>query len=126
MLDGAGDDCLAPPTGGALVRVHADDGSWVHRLPTVPRGCTITVSTATAAQREVGAADLLHSGYRITGRQPSSRLPAAVELLVNADMMAAEPAWWRQLLTVADRAFDLRLGPVQAVMGSHLRAHQNG
>jgi hypothetical protein len=123
MLTTAHDEGLAPPVGGALVRIHSDDASWIHRLPAVPDGDAVTVTVSTRAQRDVSDDDLARSGYRIVGRQPSSTLPDAVELLVPAATMAAHERWWRQVLTVADRAFDLRLGPVQLVMGSHIGPH---
>lgn len=125
MLDAVHDTGLAPPVGGALVRIRCADGSWISMLPPVPGGATVTVATATAAQRTVGDADLARSGYRIVGPQPRSGMPDAVELLVSARLMAAEPRWWRALLAVADRAYDLRMGPVQAVLGGHLVAHMD-
>lgn len=124
MLNSVRDDGLAPPAGGALVRVHADDGSWIDRLPPVPGSNVVTVSISDTAQRAVADRDLARSGYRIVGPQPRSRLPQGVELLVSAELMAAEPGWWQALLEVADRAFDLRLGPVQLVMGNHLTVHR--
>lgn len=125
MLNSVRDDGLAPPAGGALVRVHADDGDWIRRLPPVPGSNVVTVSISDTAQRDVADRDLARTGYRIVGPQPRSRLPQGVELLVSAELMAAEPDWWQELLEVADRAFDLRLGPVQVVMGSHLTVHRS-
>lgn len=123
MLDALRDDGLAAPTGAALVRVLATDGTWIHRLPDVPGDHIVTVSIGARAHRDVADLDLLRSGYRIVGPHPSSRLPEAVELLVPAELMAPHPAWWRSLLEVADQAFDLRLGPVQMIMGNHLTPH---
>lgn len=123
MLDDVGDDGLAAPAGAALVRVLARGGEWIHRLPDVPAGGTVTVSIGTTAHRDVADLDLLRSGYRVVGPHPRSRLPEGVELLVTAEMMAAHPQWWQAVLRVADKAFDLRLGPVQLVMGNHLTPH---
>lgn len=123
MLDAMHDDGLAAPAGAALVRVLATDGTWIRRVPEVPNGATVTVSIGTRAHRDVSDLDLLRSGYRIVGPHPGSSLPKGVELLVPGDLMASEPAWWRALLEVADQAFDLRLGPVQVVLGNHLTPH---
>jgi hypothetical protein len=123
MLDAMHDDGLAAPAGAALVRVLATGGEWIHRLPDVPDGREVTVAIGTTAHREVADLDLLRSGYRIVGPQPQSHLPRGVELLVTADLMTEHPRWWRALLEQADAAFDLRLGPVQRVMGTHLTPH---
>lgn len=123
MLDAMHDDGLAAPPGAALVRVLATNGGWIHRLPDVPGGHEVTVAIGTAAHRDVADLELLRSGYRIVGPQPQSRLPEGVELLVTAELMTAHPRWFRALLDVADAAFDLRLGPVQRVMGTHLTPH---
>lgn len=124
MLNAVQDTGLAPPVGGALVRIRCTDAGWIRMLPAVPGGATVTVATATAAQRRVDDAALARSGYRIVGPQPRSGMPQAVELLVPARLMAAEPAWWSAVLAVADRAYDLRMGPVQAVLGRHLDPHR--
>lgn len=117
------DDALAAPAGSALVRVHADGPEWIDRLPPVPAGHVVTVSLGSRAQASVTDDALAATGYRIVGPQPSTSLPTAVELLVTGELMAIDPAWWSRLLGVADQAFDLRLGPVQLVMGNHLPVH---
>ena len=117
------DEALAPPAGSALVRVQCEDASWIGRLPPVPGPDTVTVSVGRAEQAQVSDADLARTGYRIVGSQPTTSLPSAVELLVPGALMADHPAWWSRLLGVADQAFDLRLGPVQLVMGNHLPVH---
>ncbi len=117
------DEALAPPAGSALVRVRADDAGWIRRLPPVPGDHVVTVAVGRAEHTHVTDAELSDSGYRIVGPQPSTSLPSAVELLVPGALMADEPAWWSSVLGVADQAFDLRLGPVQLVMGNHLPVH---
>lgn len=117
------DEGLAAPAGSALVRVLADDASWIDRLPPVPAGHVVTVAVGSQAHRAVTDDALAATGYRIVGPQPSTSLPDAVELLVSGALMAAETGWWSRLLAVADQAFDLRLGPVQMVMGNHLPVH---
>ncbi|MBY5163167.1 hypothetical protein [Salsipaludibacter albus] len=117
------DEALAPPAGSALVRVRCDDAGWIHRLPPVPDDQVVTVAVGRTEHTRVSDDDLASSGYRIVGPQPSTSLPSAVELLVPGALMAAHPDWWSRVLGVADQAFDLRLGPVQLVMGNHLPVH---
>ena len=117
---------LAPPPGAVLVRVRASSPAWIHRVPAVPAGDAVTVSVSDAALREVASADLLERGYRVVGIHPwraGTDGHGAVDLLVTAALIDRAPAWWQALLAVADRAFDLRLGPVQRVLGQEIALH---
>ncbi len=117
---------LAPPPGSVLVRVRADSPAWIHRVPPVPGGDAVTVSVSDASLREVASPDLLERGYRVVGIHPwraATDGHGAVDLLVTAALVEREPVWWQQLLAVADRAFDLRLGPVQRVLGQEIALH---
>lgn len=117
---------LAPPPGAVLVRVRADAPDWIHRVPAVPAGDVVTVSVSDTALREVPSADLLARGYRIVGVHPwraATDGHGAVDLLVTAALIDHHPGWWQRLLGVADRAFDLRLGPVQRVLGQEIALH---
>lgn len=117
---------LAPPPGAMLVRVRADGPTWIDRVPSVPAGNVVTVSVSDPALREVASEDLLRCGYRIVGVHPwraATDGHATVDLLVTAQLVESSPAWWRALLSVADRAFDLRLGPVQRVLGQEIALH---
>jgi hypothetical protein len=115
---------LAPPPGALLVRVATTGPSWVGRLPPVPGGLEITVSVSAPDQREIPSDRLAASGYRIVGCHPNRT--GTVDLLVPASVIAAHPDWWRQVLAVADRAFDLRLGPVQRILGAEISLHLRG
>lgn len=117
---------LAPPPGAVLVRVRADGPEWIHRVPPVPGGEVVTVSVSDVALRAVPSADLLRSGYRIVGVHPwraATDGHGAVDLMVRARLADGAPGWWQDLLVVADRAFDLRLGPVQRVLGQEIALH---
>lgn len=117
---------LAPPPGAVLVRVRADSPSWISRVPPLPRGEVVTVSVSEPSLREVPSQDLRRCGYRIVGVhpwRPATDGHGTVDLLVTAALIDTWPSWWRQLLSVADRAFDLRLGPVQRVLGQELALH---
>lgn len=117
---------LAPPPGAVLVRVRADAPTWIRRVPPVPSGQVVTVSVSDTSLRDVPSEELLRCGYRVVGVHPwraATDGHGAVDLLVTAPLIETHPAWWRQLLSVADRAFDLRLGPVQRVLGQEIALH---
>jgi hypothetical protein len=118
----------APPPaltdGSVLVRVAAPDRSWARRLPPVPAGHTLTVTVGHPDLLPVPADDLLGSGYRIVGVAAEHRpVGWTIDVLVPAEVRAADPDWWRELLGVAERVFDLRLGPVQRVLAAELDLH---
>lgn len=116
-------DRLAPPPGSVLVRTRAVGPDWATRLPAVPRGNLVTASVGSPRLRAVPAADLLASGYRVVGVHGTTSDDDTVDLLVRASLVDAHPGWWRQLRAVADRAFDLRHGPVQRVLGHEIALH---
>ena len=109
-----------------LVRVRADAPTWISAVPPVPAGEVVTVSVSDPGLRDVATADLLRCGYRIVGVHPwraATDGHGTVDLLVTATLIEQHPRWWRELLAVADRAFDLRLGPVQQVLGQEIALH---
>lgn len=117
---------LAPPPGAVLVRVRADTPAWIDRLPVVPGRGIVTVSVSDPTLREVPSAALERGGYRIVGVhpwRPATDGHGSVDLLVTSLLIETHPAWWRDLLRIADRAFDLRLGPVQRVLGQEIVLH---
>lgn len=117
---------LAPPPGAVLVRTRADGPDWLDRLPAVPAGQHVTVSVSHLELRAVSAGLLLERGYRIVGVHPwraATDGHGSVDLLVHADLIASAPDWWRGLVAIADRAFDLRHGPVQRVLGDEIALH---
>lgn len=121
-VGGAGDATPDATSGPVLVRVFAHGPSWPRTLPTVPAGATVAATVSDAAIAAVPTEDLVGSGYRIVGVVPG--LPAGsgavVDLLVPTTLAATHPVWWRQLLGVAERAFDLSLGPVRYVLGAQV------
>lgn len=117
---------LAPPPGAVLVRVRAESPDWIHRVPALPDDEVVTVSVSDVGLRDVAPQDLLDRGYRIVGVHPwraATEGHGAVDLMVTARLVEAHPEWWKRLLGVADRAFDLRLGPVQRVLGQEIALH---
>jgi hypothetical protein len=118
----------APPPaltdGSVLVRVAAPDRSWARRLPPVPSDRLLTVTVGHPDLLPVPVDDLVGGGYRIAGVAAAHRpVGWTVDLLVPAEVRIASPAWWRELVAVAERVFDLRHGPVQRVLAAELELH---
>lgn len=114
----------APPDGSVLVRVRSADRGWARRLPRVPDGLVLTVTVGDPSLLPVPVDDLVSGGYRVVGVAPHDPpLGRHVDVLVPAHVRTAHPAWWRSLLVLAERAFDLRLGPVRSVLAAELELH---
>ena len=115
-----------PPTldGAVLVRIRASGPQWAARLPAVPARDVLTVTVGHPDLLPVPVDDLIAGGYRIVGVASAERpFGACVDVLVPADLRERCPAWWQQLGQVADRVFDLRMGPVLSVLGEELELH---
>ncbi len=108
-----------PADGSVVVRVVADRPGWERALPPVP-GARVAVT--------VGAADLADArdelaarGYDLAGVVPGVRGGRHADVLVPGPLRADEPRWFAALLLPADRVFDLRFGPVGAVLRAELQ-----
>ncbi len=113
------------PEGTLLVRVPAADRGWARRLPRVPEGQALTVTVGSAELVPVPADDLVAGGYRIVGVAADHRpLGLLVDLCVPPDLRARNPRWWTELVALADRVFDPRLGPVARVLAAELDLHR--
>lgn len=113
------------PEGTLLVRVAATDRGWARRLPPVPGRWTLTVTVGRSDLAPVPADDLVAGGYRIVGVAAAHRpLGPLVDVCVPPQLRAAHPAWWRELVHLADRVFDPRLGPVARVLAAELDLHR--
>lgn len=113
-----------PPPGAVLVRVPAHGQGWAARLPAVPRGRVLTVTVGHDSLLPVPVDDLIAGGYRIVG-VADTRRPVGdyVDVLVPGDLREGEPGWWQRLVAAADRVFDLRMGPVRALLGPEIDLH---
>jgi hypothetical protein len=113
-----------PTDGSVLVRLAAPDQSWARRLPAVPGGRTLTVTVGHPALLPVPVDDLVGGGYRIVGVAAVHRpVGRTIDVLVPGDLLGTHPQWWEQLVTLAERVFDLRHGPVQRVFAAELDLH---
>lgn len=110
--------------GSVLVRVPAHDRGWVRALPATPDGEVLTVTVGHAELLPVPSDDLAAHGYRIVGVASAHRpVGPVVDVLVPLALRIRQPDWWAVLLGMAERVFDLRLGPVQQVLAGELALH---
>ena len=110
--------------GAVLVRVRADGPEWAARLPSAPASWVLTVTVGHPTLLPVPVDDLLTNGYRIVGvARDDQSFGACVDVFVPAQVREQAPAWWAEMTRVADRIFDLRMGPVWSVLGHELELH---
>ncbi len=121
---------VVPPSptvadGAVLLRLPAEDPAWAESLPPVPGGASVTVTLGHPDLVPEDPTGLWAAGYRVVGVASEERpIGAVVDLLVPAELRAAAPEWWQQVLARARRAFDLRLGPVLSVLDAELAMHR--
>ncbi|MFP4149117.1 MAG: hypothetical protein ACLFUG_08480 [Nitriliruptoraceae bacterium] len=106
-----------------LLRLPVTGRGWPRQLPRVPRGARVTVTVGLASLLPAPT-EAARRGYLVVGAASESRpIGSVVDVLVPGALREAEPGWWQELLGRALRAFDLRLGPVQQVLGAELALH---
>ena len=108
--------------GPVLVRVDASGDDWLLGLPSLPDAARIGVTVGDAALLRDGDALALR-GYDLVQVVPGRRPGMHADLLVPAALREAHARWFSALLLVADRVFDLRVGPVQIALHAELMAH---
>ncbi|MEX2328531.1 MAG: hypothetical protein WD575_02280 [Nitriliruptoraceae bacterium] len=111
--------------GAILVRIPVDDASWADLLPPAPAGRTLTVSVGHPVL--VPAIDTLEArGYRFAGVVDPTRLTGhSVDVMIPADVRTQFPDLVTTLMGMADRVFDLRMGPVMHVLAAELALHRS-
>lgn len=111
------------PDGAVLLRLPVRDRSWPQQLPAVPAGARVTVTVGRPGLVPEPTAASRH-GYLVVGAASDARpIGDVVDLLVVPELRETAPAWWTEVLGRSHRAFDLRHGPVQRVLGSELAMH---
>ena len=112
------------PDGAVLVRVRAQGPEWAARLPPAPTRQVLTVTVGHPSLLPVPVDDLISGGYRIVGVASSERpVGACVDVLVPGELRTQAPEWWARMAGLAERIFDLRMGPVWTVLGAELELH---
>lgn len=113
-----------PTDGAVIVRLRATDRGWIDELPVVPGARTLTVTVGRADLLPVPVDELLARGYRLVGVAAEHRpIGPTVDVLVPAELRDTEPAWWQRFEPLAERVFDLRLGPVRMVLAAEIDLH---
>jgi len=112
-----------PTDGAVIVRLRARDRGWVHELPVVPGGRSLTVTVGRPDLLPVAVDDLVTRGYRLVGVTAEHRpIGPTVDVLVPA-VLREDAAWWSQLQSLAERVFDLRMGPVRELLAAEIDVH---
>lgn len=105
------------------VEIGVADGSWVDRLPPAPSSTQVSVSfddVELAARDRTAVTGL---GYQVVGTAGVRTATDVAHLLVALSTVERHPRWWRALLDLAGRVYDLRFGPVQLALADVLRVH---
>ena len=113
---------LEVPAGSLLVRLPVDLATSVQALPAPPPRCTVTATVADGAADPTTAQVLAERGYRFAG-ELSTTPHGRIDLLITPELRAAAPGWWREVVTRAERVYDLEMGPVQRVLAGAIETH---
>lgn len=111
------------PNEGVLLRCAVDDGPWAEEVPPAPGRAPVTVSLSDADAHAHHAEPLRNLGYVVVTHPVPVRGVAVADFLVTTDTAHAHRDWYVALAKRADRAFDLRMGPVVASLAAVLGAH---
>jgi hypothetical protein len=105
------------------VEVCVEDATWIEDLPPAPANRTITLSFDNARHlaRDEQAVEQL--GYVGVGVGTVGHVDDVAHLLVPMAIVNDHPRWWRALLDLAQRVYDLRFGPVQLALRDVLARH---
>jgi hypothetical protein len=108
------------------VEVCVEDASWIEHLPPAPakRHITVSFDSARFVARDQRAIEQL--GYTGVGVGAVNHVHDVAHLLVPLEAVNGHPRWWRALLDLAQRVYDLRFGPVQLALRDVLATHHSG
>lgn len=113
-----------PTDGAVIVRLRAPDRSWISQLPVVPGELTLTVTVGRSDLLPVPVDELVGRGYRLVGVAAEHRpIGPTVDILVPIRLREQRPDWWGQLAPLAERVFDLRMGPVRQLLAAEIDLH---
>ncbi len=113
-----------PTDGAVIVRLRAPDPGWISELPVVPDSRTLTVTVGRSDLLPVPVDELMVRGYRLVGVAAEHRpIGPTVDVMVPAGLREDEPEWWAQFESLAERVFDLRMGPVRFVLAAEIDVH---
>lgn len=105
------------------VEVLVEDATWIEDLPPAPanRHISLSFDSARFVARDRQAVEEL--GYTCVGVGAVGHVSDVAHLLVAPDVVDGHTRWWRALLDLAQRVYDLRFGPVQMALRDVLAQH---
>lgn len=108
---------------GVLVRINARDRHWPLLLPVAPRNVRLTV---TLGHPKLCPLDTLaeERGYHVVGVAAGHRpIGACVDVWLPQAVLSSHASWVVPFRDLAERVFDLRLGPVRFALEHELAMH---
>lgn len=113
-----------PVDGAVIVRLRAPDRTWIAELPPVPGDRTLTVTVGRSDLLPVPVDELIGRGYRLVGVAAEHRpIGPTVDVFVPIALREERPDWWAHLAPLAERVFDLRMGPVRLLLAAEIDLH---
>lgn len=113
-----------PTDGAVLVRLRARNRDWISELPVVPGDQTLTVTVGRSDLLPVPVGELIARGYRLVGVAAEHRpIGPTVDIFVPIHLRDERPDWWARLAPLAERVFDLRMGPVRLLLAAEIELH---
>ncbi len=110
---------------GVLLRIAARDRGWPAHLPPVPAGNRLTVTVGHPRLLPVDSEATAAAGYVVVGVAAAHRpIGATIDVLVPGVFLTGHPEWMEAVRPLAERVFDLRMGPVQRVLAAELAVHR--
>lgn len=105
------------------VEVRVEEATWIEDLPPVPADRRISLSFDAAAYVTRDRRAVEELGYVCVGVGAVRHVTDVAHLLVPPDAVENHTRWWRTMLDLAERVYDLRFGPVQMALCDVLAAH---
>jgi hypothetical protein len=108
---------------GVLVRIAARDRNWPALLPATPKNVHLTVTLGHPNLCPIDD-EAFERGYRIVGVASGHRpIGACVDVWLPQFVLTRHAEWASPFRTLAERVFDLRLGPVRFALEHELALH---
>ena len=105
------------------MRIAARDRTWPDALPVTPKGVQLTVTLGHPKLSPID--DVAQDrGYHVVGVAAGHRpIGACVDIWVPQAVMSHHGTFVAKFRPVAERVFDLRLGPVRFALAQELALH---
>ncbi len=108
--------------GAALVRIQVMGPHAARALPSVNPPHELTVSLG-SPEMLAHHDELAQRGYRIVDVADEPTAHGRLDVFVPAAFRASDAATWQELYALAERVFDLRMGPVRLLLARQVAHH---